>query len=141
MNEDQPQPTLLVHCFRCDDVVTAAVGDDGALWCPTCNDEVLGSPDEGAASRLVVRDGRIVNADAEDRPDYGWTSRPRRGGGMIGNALIGLHNALYGPKEDPPAVVVDDDEKLRDGPVELHLDEEHPSQSWARFRHRPPKEP
>jgi len=126
-------PDHLVHCFGCDDVVAASDTDDGGLWCPTCCAPVLASNDEQGSTRLVMRDGNIVTDDAHSNGERPLPRRSR-GGGLLGNALIGLHNALYGPREESPALIVEDDQNHDPGPVELHLDEESPKRSWARLR-------
>lgn len=133
---ERPADGPLVHCFRCDDVVVGRVdqGHDD-LWCPECEAPVLaGLEDDGAAPRVGFRDGHLVRSDAAAGATAAGRPSRRSGGGLIGNALLGLHNALYGRRDDQPAIVVDDDEKDREGPVELHLDEKHPERSWARLR-------
>ena len=130
--DDRAGREHLVHCVRCDEVVAAIALDDGELSCPTCGRSVLAGVDDGNEQRLVVRDGRIEASDGGVDPA---PPRPRRlHGGIIGNALVGLHNALYGPKDEPPAVIVEDDQKHDRGTIERHLDDESPKCSWARVR-------
>jgi len=52
------------------------------------------------------------------------------GGQILGNAMVGVANALYGRKEDPVVVVQEASGPLEeDEPFELHLDPEHPEDS------------
>ena len=95
--------------------------------------------DEQGNTRRVRRDGHIVTDDARSNAEPPLQRRPR-GGGLLGKALIGHHNALYGPKEEPPALVVEYDKNRDPGPIELHLDEASPKPSWARLR-QPPSDP
>lgn len=53
---------------------------------------------------------------------------------MLGAAMIGLENAIYGPKEERPGIVVDaPGEPPPDGGFQLLLDSEHPERSLVLF--------
>lgn len=60
-------------------------------------------------------------------------------GRVLGNAMIGLARALYGPQDEKPAIVVESGEPDTDQPVEVHLDFDHPDQSFVVLR--PDSEP
>ena len=65
-------------------------------------------------------------------------SRKRRGrgvgGAMLAAAMIGLDEAMNGPKEEPAIVEVGSSAGNDDDPVALDLDPEDPSQSIAVVR-------
>ena len=127
-----------VHCFRCDDVVEVDTSPTGPLWCPACDDTVLGPPGiEGdgtvwwsaAGLTLGGRDG------ADDVPDdYRFFRRRGAGGTVMGAAMLGLQQALFGKVDDDQVIESHDDDPDRDEDLEVHLDAEHPSDSWVRFR-------
>ena len=80
--------------------------------------------------------------DAAESAEGEPTSEPRpypatrtTGGQLLGNAMIGLAQALYGRTEEKPAIVVESDEPESDQEFELHLDYEHPDRSYV--IHRP----
>jgi hypothetical protein len=53
---------------------------------------------------------------------------------MLGAAMIGLENAIFGEKEERPGVVVDaPGEPPDDLPFEILLDTEHPERSVVVF--------
>jgi hypothetical protein len=59
---------------------------------------------------------------------------------MLGAAMIGLENAIYGPKEERPGIVVDaPGEPPPDLGFELLLDPDHPERSLVLF-HAPAPE-
>lgn len=144
-DEGEPtrRPAALVHCFRCEDVVTVSQqGDDRPLWCSAC-DDLLGPPPGATSVRWGPADEHPTSVEVEDdaRP------RPRRasrGASLLGAGMLGLHQALYGPVDDEAPVVVVSDEPETDGPMEVHL-EDRPRASWIRFhrdeRSRPPGGP
>jgi hypothetical protein len=55
---------------------------------------------------------------------------------LMGAAMLGMHDAIYGPKDDPKIVVVADAHGQDGDPeaIELHLVPEHPEGSWAVIR-------
>lgn len=128
-----------VHCFRCDDVVEVDVGDeDLPLWCPRCDDTVLAPP-------TADGDGRVWWSAAGLELDAPGTSPeepddlPRRrsaGSSVVGAAMLGLEQAMFGPINDQTPMVHVDDEPDSDEDTELHLDPS-PARSWIRFRRRP----
>lgn len=54
-----------------------------------------------------------------------------RGGQALGGAMLGLAQAIYGPEERRPPLVVESAEPDPDDPLELHLDFEHPERSFV----------
>lgn len=61
------------------------------------------------------------------------------GGQVIGNAMIGLAQALYGRQKPRPVIVVERGEP-EDDLLELHLDFDHPEDSYVVLREEPPQE-
>jgi hypothetical protein len=55
-------------------------------------------------------------------------------GKLLGNAMIGLARALYGPQDDKPAIIVESGEPESDQQLELHLDFDHPDRSFVIIR-------
>ncbi len=56
------------------------------------------------------------------------------GGRLLGQAMVGLANAISGGQEDEVAIVAEGpSEPGKDGPYRLHLDFEHPERSTAVF--------
>jgi hypothetical protein len=53
------------------------------------------------------------------------------GGQVVGNAMVGLANALYGSRDEKPAIVVEAGEPDAEDSLELHLDFDHPEQSFV----------
>src|SRR5580704_11406308 len=58
------------------------------------------------------------------------------GGSLVGNAMIGLANALYGQRDDEPAIIVESEEPEDERDLVVHLDFEHPDRSTAIVRSR-----
>jgi hypothetical protein len=64
------------------------------------------------------------------------------GGRAIGQTMMGLASALYGPRTDRPPIVVQANSDPEEEPhVTLHLDPEHPERSFVIFRSASPPEP
>ncbi len=59
------------------------------------------------------------------------------GGFLLGQAMLGLATAIYGPKDDEVVVVIEDDSDPEMDDCTVHLDHEHPERSTVVFRHRP----
>jgi hypothetical protein len=59
------------------------------------------------------------------------------GQAMLAGGLVGIHEALYGPREEEPALVMQADEPGPDG-MAVHLDAEDPKASWVRLAWNPP---
>jgi len=58
---------------------------------------------------------------------------------MLGAAMTGLDEAMFGPKEERPGVIVDaSGDPPGDQPFELLLDPEHPELSMVIVHQRPP---
>jgi hypothetical protein len=125
---------IIVHCFRCDDVVEVSTDGEGPLWCTTCEDDVLGPPsDTGDRSVRWSPSGLLLAGQVEEPPAH-WRPRRSRGGSIMGAAMLGMYQAIYGPVDDEPAIEVVDDEPDGDANLELHLDREVRSRSWIRFK-------
>jgi hypothetical protein len=128
----------IVHCFRCDDVVEVDTSVDGPLWCAQCDGEVLGPPSETGDRRVWWSPSGMLLAGQSEEDAATWRPRrPGRGGSIVGAAMLGLYQAIYGPVDDQPAIEILDDEPDDDDDIQLHLDEEHREASWIRFRNRP----
>lgn len=81
----------------------------------------------------------------EDRARYAARAdrRPRQRGGMLGAAMLGLRDAIYGRPDDEVVVVVDGSgDPPDDDHPEVHLDPEHPELSEVHVhpRQRPEDE-
>lgn len=125
---------VMVHCFRCDEVVEASTDGDGPLWCDTCEDDVLGPPsDTGDRSVRWSATGLLLAGQEPEEPRR-WTRPKSRGGSIMGAAMLGLERAMFGKVDDDIAIEVVDDEPDDDDPAELHLDEEVHEDSWIRFK-------
>lgn len=77
-----------------------------------------------------------ATAESAESPVAGVMNRAAHstGGQLLGAVMTGLANALYGPKKEKPAIVVETGEPGKDQPLELHLDPEDPEQSYAVLR-------
>jgi len=74
-------------------------------------------------------------------PDGVGSRRWRRGrpASMLGAAMLGLHEVIYGPHDEEIAVVVDaGGEPHGDDVPEVHLDPDHPERSEVIVHPRPP---
>lgn len=98
-------------------------------------------------------------ADAEEWTDEQWlewlsetdelfpaqveTPPPRRGisgsrtGNLLGNAMVGVANALYGRKDNEVVIVGEAPGPLGDEELEVHLDPDDPEKSEVIVRRRP----
>jgi hypothetical protein len=83
---------------------------------------------------LQVTDAELPPAD--EQPSATTLDRLTRsaGGRLLGNAMTGLAQALYGPQEEKPAIVIEAGEPEADHPLEVHLDFDHPERSFAVLR-------
>ncbi len=66
----------------------------------------------------------------------------RRGGGVLGSAMLGLAQAMYGAP-DPEIAVVQEapGDRNDDDPYELHLDRDHPERSTVIIRRNQKRTP
>ena len=71
---------------------------------------------------------------AEPAPRKKTVRRRGLGAAMLAGAMVGLDEALNGPKEEPAVVEVGSGAGNDDDPVALDLDPEDPSQSIAVVR-------
>ena len=127
-----------VHCCRCDDVVDVEVeGDDLPLWCPRCDDTVLAPSTAGGDGRVWwSAAGLELDPPGTSREEADLGQRRRSAGStIVGAAMLGLEQAMFGPINDETPIVHVDDEPEPDGDTELHLDPS-PARSWIRFRRR-----
>ena len=82
--------------------------------------------------------------DDPDAPERRPTDRPGVGAGavaasMLGAAMLGLHEVIYGPARNEIVIVVDaGGEPPDDDLPEVHLDPEHPERSEVIVRRRRP---
>ncbi len=85
--------------------------------------------------------------DDPDRAGDAGAARPRhwsrgRPASMLGAAMLGLHEVIYGPHGDEIVIVVDaGGEPPGDDLPEVHLDPEHPERSEVIVRLGPPTPP
>jgi hypothetical protein len=57
------------------------------------------------------------------------------GGQMLGQAMLGLAQAIYGPKEEEVVIVAEgNSEPVEDEPFAVNLNLEHPEQSRVTFK-------
>jgi hypothetical protein len=77
-------------------------------------------------------------ADVPNEVDGDRITAPRvvhsTGGQVLGQAMIGLANALYGPRDDNAAIIEEASEPEPDEPFTLHLDPDHPERSSVVFK-------
>lgn len=73
-------------------------------------------------------------ADGEYRTKEKKVRRRAVGAAMLGAAMVGLDEALNGPKEEPAIAEVGSSAGNDDDPVALDLDPEDPAQSIAVVR-------
>lgn len=60
------------------------------------------------------------------------------GGQLLGDAMLGLANVMYGPKDEQSVIVTEGaSEPGSDEPFTVHLDPEHPERSSVVFRVHP----
>lgn len=79
--------------------------------------------------------GELVDPDAPvPRPQPSPLRRKTMGGAMLAAAMIGLQEALEGPKDEPAITEVGNSEPDPDDPVALDLDPDDPSASIAVVR-------
>jgi hypothetical protein len=62
------------------------------------------------------------------------------GGHVLGQAMLGMANAIYGRRDDEIVIVAEGDSgPAEDGPFAVHLDPDHPERSSVVFRQDPEK--
>jgi hypothetical protein len=93
--------------------------------------------DEQWLEFLVDSDGDVATP-----APAGPRSTPERGalGTVLGAAMKGLRDALYGPTDDEVVVVAPGREPDDDDTMTLHLDEQDPRRSWVRLADPPEKD-
>jgi hypothetical protein len=76
-------------------------------------------------------------ADADEEPTTVLGRAVRSTGGqLLGQAMAGLSNAIYGEKDDEVVIVAEGtSEPGKDEPFVVHLDPDHPERSSVVFRH------
>ncbi len=85
--------------------------------------------------------------DDPEGPDGDGPSRPRpwrqrRPASMLGAAMLGLHEVIYGPNREEIVIEVDaDGEPPRDDLPEVHLDPDHPERSEVIVKRSRPASP
>lgn len=79
---------------------------------------------------------RATGHDAALRPLTSLNRLARSSGGhVLGQAMLGIANVIYGRREDEIVVVADSDgEPDTDEPFTVHLDPDHPERSSVVFR-------
>jgi hypothetical protein len=57
------------------------------------------------------------------------------GGQLLGRAMMGMADAIYGPKDEDVVIVAEGDSQPDpDQPITVHLDPDHPARSFVVFR-------
>lgn len=69
-----------------------------------------------------------TEADPESEPEESWRTKGV-GTQLVAAAMIGLAEALHGPREKPAIVIDASGDKPNDDGLDLQLDPEHPEQS------------
>lgn len=86
---------------------------------------------------LTATDADLAPADQPTPATRLGRATRSAGGQLLGGAMTGLAQALYGPRSEKPAIVVEAGEPHDDQPIELHLDEDHPEKSYVVLRPDP----
>jgi hypothetical protein len=86
--------------------------------------------DEQWIDWLKATDAPEEPADQSTPVTTGSRVAQSAGGRILGDAMIGLARALYGPPKQKPAIVVESGEP-GDDQLELYLDFDHPDQSYV----------
>lgn len=82
-----------------------------------------------------------------DEPDEGFSKVMKRvvesaPGQVLGQAMLGLSQAIYGHHDDTVAIVVEGNgESTDDEPFAVRLDPDHPERSSVVFKSKPDSEP
>ena len=110
-----------------------------------------GEPDGPPADPEAWTDEQWISwLETTDDPDVPVEPRGERArrwrtgasGTALGAAMLGLHQAIYGPREEQIVIVVDAGGDPPDADVpEVHLDPDHPERSEVLVRRRPPESP
>ena len=75
----------------------------------------------------------VIDLDDSRAPIVSRVARSA-GGQVLGEAMKGLANAMYGPKDEEIVIVIEaGGQPLDDEPFTVHIDREHPEQSTAVF--------
>ncbi|MGH9177468.1 MAG: hypothetical protein ACRD0N_02790 [Acidimicrobiales bacterium] len=83
--------------------------------------ETDGVPPEGAEAAAAEAGGDL-------EPEESWRSKGM-GTQLVAAAMIGLAEALHGPREKPAIVIDASGDKPNDDGLDLQLDPDHPEQS------------
>jgi hypothetical protein len=70
-----------------------------------------------------------IGSDDNHRPARGQRMTRSAGGVVLGAAMTGLAQALYGPRDDEVAIIEEAPGEPHDDSIEVHLDPDHPEQS------------
>jgi len=97
--------------------------------------------DEQWLAWLKATDERLAIEEASAPVTTGARIAHSAGGSVLGQAMLGMAQAIYGRRDDEVVIVVEgDSEPNDDQPFEVHLDAEHPERSSVVFRSRPSSE-
>jgi hypothetical protein len=81
---------------------------------------------------LKATDGEVK--DVSVTPTVAFRVTRSAGGQVLGDAMRGLANAMYGPKDDDLVIVSEvGGQPKEDEPFVVHLDRDHPERSTAVF--------
>lgn len=93
--------------------------------------------------------GDVVVDEAPLPPPGRPSLKDGLGAKMLAASMRGLHDAMYGPKDEPAVVIEASGDPPTDDPLDVHLDPDDPGRSVARVRpwllrphrHDPPGRP
>ena len=90
--------------------------------------------DEQWLAWLKATDATQTRADERPVTATGRVARST-GGQLLGQAMLGMANAMYGRRDDEIVIVAEGDSKPdEDDPFSVHLDPDHPERSTVVFR-------
>lgn len=100
-------------------------------------------PTHGETGNDEEWDAWPEEATGDQQPESARDAPPLRPrGSLLGSAMRGLHDALYGPREDPVVIEVGAGDPGGPEGMTVHLDEDAPEKSWVRInRQRRPRDP
>jgi hypothetical protein len=94
--------------------------------------------DEQWIAWLKATDAEPVSGEHSAPVTTGGRVAHSPGGQILGDAMTGLAQALYGPQKKKPPVIAESGEPDADQPFDLHLDFNHPERSYVTRKPVPP---
>jgi hypothetical protein len=90
--------------------------------------------DEQWIEWLKATDLDAVGGDVVPVADLASRLARSSGGQALGQAMLGLAQAMYGPKDEDQVIIVEGAEPEDDDPFDVQLDFDHPERSQIVFR-------